>query len=462
MKLSLSLLGPSLIRRVLLALLLALVAVWFTLAIYGYWQFTRTSERDRSLQLYGQTLLVELGKARSERDAIGVMATASEMFNTGLRDSKVEQSMLLQLNDRQGRQLYLSPESRGVPLALQPQAFYDVVINGAEYRVCLMRAAQWEIRLAAPKFSAQVLLKVLLPEMTIQMLIALPVMSLVIGLVVSGGLRPLRQLSQLIASKDKDDLSPLNFHSPYTELKPLTAALERLLQQLRSKIAREHAFVQDAAHELRTPIAVISAQAHVLARADTPAARQAAGQDLEAAIARASHLIAQLLELSHIDNDRLESSQQIDLADLLQTELARVAPAALARQIELGLNAPDTLPARLDAHAVQSIVQNLLNNAVAYIHAGDQIEVSLSQQGAQLLLEVADSGPGIPPAEQGRIFERFVRGTGHSVAGTGLGLAIVAQAVARLGGQIELGTGLAGRGCRFSVRLPLPAAAPAH
>ncbi|QLI81553.1 ATP-binding protein [Chitinibacter fontanus] len=141
---------------------------------------------------------------------------------------------------------------------------------------------------------------------------------------------------------------------------------------------------------------------------------------------------------------------------MLQKELARVAPLAMGRQIELSLDSPDTLLARIDPNTVQSIVQNLLNNAVLYIHDGDQIEVTLNQTGEHLTLRVADSGPGIAKADQARIFERFYRGAGHDVAGTGLGLAIVAQAVARLGGTIELTSGLLGRGCCFTVILPLP------
>jgi signal transduction histidine kinase len=308
---------------------------------------------------------------------------------------------------------------------------------------------------AAPILNSPWFFMMVIMEMTVQMLIALPIMVLTIWLVVARGLRPLRVLSQLIADKNKDDLTPLQFTSEYAELKPLTAALDRLLSQLRSKIAREHAFVQDAAHELRTPMAVISAQAHVLTLAETASERHLAERNLESAIDRSSHLIAQLLEMSHIDNDKLQVVEAIDVAALLQQELARLAPAAIARQIELSLDAPNQLLSRVDANLLQSIVQNLLNNAILYVNEGDQIEVQLCQTDESMRLSVADNGPGIPLADRERIFERFYRGVGHDVAGTGLGLAIVAQAVARLNGRIELSTGLDERGCCFTVTLPL-------
>ncbi|MGL6041870.1 MAG: sensor histidine kinase, partial [Deefgea sp.] len=130
-------------------------------------------------------------------------------------------------------------------------------------------------------------------------------------------------------------------------------------------------------------------------------------------------------------------------------------PTAIARQIELSFDAPDTLFNVVDANAVQSIVQNILNNAILYVGEGDQIEVELRQVGEQMILTVADDGPGIAEADRERIFERFYRGVGHDVAGTGLGLAIVAQAVARLNGTIQLSTGLHGRGCRFTVEVPV-------
>ncbi|QLI81551.1 hypothetical protein HZU75_08420 [Chitinibacter fontanus] len=94
----------------MLALLLAFAAVWVALAIYGYWQMTNPAERDRSLQVYGNAVLTELAKTSSEREAMIVMATASEMFNTGLRASDIQSVMILQLNDLQGRACICRPK----------------------------------------------------------------------------------------------------------------------------------------------------------------------------------------------------------------------------------------------------------------------------------------------------------------------------------------------------------------
>ena len=446
--------GPSLIRRVVIAVLIAMALCWVVLAVFGYWRETDPTERDRVYLAHGRTLVSALEKATTESDALKVISTYSDIFNQSYREFKIPRVMLLQLNDLQGRRIYFSPEGGNAQLPAGQSQLFDAKVNGELYRVFHAQTSRWDVMWAAPILNSPWFFMMVIMEMSVQMLIALPIMVLTIWLLVARGLRPLRILSNLIADKNKDDLSPLNFTSEYAELKPLTAGLDRLLHQLHSKIEREHAFVQDAAHELRTPMAVISAQAHVLALASTPAERLAAEQNLELAIGRASHLIAQLLEMSHIDNDRLTATDTIDLVTLLQQELARLAPAAMARQIELSLAAPDTLLSVIDANVLQSIVQNLLNNAILYVHEGGQVEVELRQSAEAIILSVADNGPGIAEADRERIFERFYRGAGHDVAGTGLGLAIVAQAVARLNGQIELSAGLSGQGCRFTVEIP--------
>lgn len=455
MKRYLHYLGPSLIRRVVIAILVAFAVCWVVLAIYGYLQETDPVARDKTLLVNGQALVAALEKTNTNAEALKVISSYSEIFNLSYKQFEIPRVMLLQLKDAAGHQIFLSPEAGGHPMPAARSPLFDAEINGEMYRVFHAKTPRWDVMWAAPILNSSWFFILVIMEMTVQMLIALPIMVLITWLVVARGLKPLRVLSNLIAAKNKDDLSPIEFNSPYAELKPLTAALDRLLSQLRSKIAREHAFVQDAAHELRTPMAVISAQAHVLTKAETATERHLAEKNLESAIQRSSHLIAQLLEMSHIDNDKLEAAERIDVAALLQQELARLAPAAMARQIELSLDAPHQLQCQLDANLLQTIVQNLLNNAILYVNEGDHIEVQLCQHHNELQLIVADNGPGIPLADRERVFERFYRGAGHDVAGTGLGLAIVAQAVARLQGQIELSTGLEERGCSFTVTIPL-------
>lgn len=127
----------------------------------------------------------------------------------------------------------------------------------------------------------------------------------------------------------------------------------------------------------------------------------------------------------------------------------------MARGVELTFDAPDSLNAPIDVPAFQSILENLLNNAVQYVHGGAHVTVTLrTEDPAGLVLTVADDGPGIPAAEHEQVFERFYRGSGHEASGSGLGLAIVRQAAGRMGGRVEVTEGLLNQGVGFRVVLP--------
>jgi signal transduction histidine kinase len=339
-------------------------------------------------------------------------------------------------------------------------AVVEKLINGKRYRVYRSESGRWAILLGEPLTPQRGLLASLSNDLGVSVLISFPFVILAVWLAVRRGLRPLQILSKSIAERGADDLTPLGLDTKYAELRPLTSALDRLLGQLRVKVAREHHFVQDAAHELRTPMAVISAQAHVMSMANDLEQRREASQHLAAAIARASHLIEQLLELARIDASNTTQAITLDVAQVLRQELVNLAPIAMTRNMELSLEAPDELHCSLVQHAFLSVVQNLLSNAVRYGHDGGRVAVELWLLEGTLMLSVADDGPGIAEAERSLVFERFYRVAGTDISGSGLGLSIVAQAVARLRGTVHLTSGLEGRGCCFTVALPVQLAPP--
>ena len=444
---------PTLVRRVFLALLVAFSLVWIVLLGRDFVAAKDADAFDARIRAVADNLLASIAPLDSDPYAGPVVASNAALINAGYRDNHLP-DVLVELRDARGARVVVSPQAEGSNLQGPPGSFTDGSVDGQPYRLYHGRHGRWSLTVAAPKLSTWSMFRLMSASLTLDMLIAFPLVLVPVWIAVRRGLRPLRALSDRIAARGPDDLRPLGVAPRHAELQPLAGALDRLLDQLRHRLARERGFVQDAAHELRTPLAVMSAQAHVLVMATDQDEREQAGRRMLHAMARASHMIEQLLDMANIDDGKPVESNESDVAELLRTELAVLAPAALARHIDLVLDAPDALRWRLDLHAFQAILHNLVNNAIAYIRDHGRVHVTLRRDGPGLTLAVADDGPGIPPGERTLVFERFYRGAGHAAPGAGLGLAIVREAAARLGGGVGLDAGIDGKGCRFVVTIP--------
>lgn len=454
-------LQPTLTRRVVVALLIAFSLVWAVLVAFQYGQII-LGDRDegpRNLMSFATSVLRHVDRPDQAR---AIAAAVEAQVNELHRATEAPGSLLLQLQDRETQRMLFSSADAGSAL-LAGEAGQAVVqtLGGRAYRVVSGETPRWTLRVGVPEYDTSWMLIRLGGELTSYLLIAFPCVLLPIWFAVSRGLRPLRQFSQHIARRNAEHLAPLAIEPKHAELKPLAQALDALLDTLRAKVAREHAFVHDAAHELRTPMAVISAQAHVLALATDAQERREAEQRLDHAIARASHLVQQLLRLAQADRTPCsEALVDIDVAQWVRQELAQWATAAMAHRLDLWLDAPDTLRWHISPAALQTLLHNLLDNALRYVPADRQLAVDLSATADELTLQVADDGPGIAEAERELVFERFYRVAGHDAPGSGLGLAIVRQTASALGGSVTLGPGLGGRGCRFTVTLPRRAQKP--
>lgn len=446
---------PSMVRRGVGSVLLAFVAVWVVLLGYQYLQIKQTIANDSGFQKFGNALTLTLAQM-SERDKASALAAGTAQW-VNIRRAEIgvlPGVMQFELLSRDGQRVYASPQLGSQTLAGVSGQLVEQEVLGKTHRIYQGDTPLWRLNIAEPKRSDAAILRYNGRALLPYLLLALPIVLLAVWLAVLHGLRPLQQLAEYIAVRKDNELSPIHFQAKHQELKPLVHSLDSMLAQLRYKVARERAFVQDAAHELRTPMAVITTQAHVMAHTQNAQERLVAQQHLEQAIARASHLAQQLLELAALDDAKRPAPQALDVAQWLRQILAQAAPAAMARQIDLSLEAPDNLLHTVEVHALESIVRNLLDNAVRYGVVGGTVVVTLNSDNNQLCLAVQDDGPGIAPEERSRVFERFYRGTDHEVTGSGLGLAIVQQAVLRLGASVHIGPGVAGRGVGFVVHLP--------
>ncbi len=456
MKITLGFPRPTLVWRVVLALVIAWSMVWIVLAAYLSYQETDQDKLDVQMRGAAESLLASIASTTDPSVAGTTIASACNLVNWSQTFSDIPTMIRMELSDINGRAIFLSPEPGSAALFAGTEPLASRTLDGVKFRVLRMASPHWVVKIAFPQFGLGSILLANLNhgDLNRYLLIAFPFVLVPIWLAVARGLRPLKQLSKRIAAKDPNDLTPLGVDTKYAELLPLAAAIDSLIARLHTKVEREHAFVQDAAHELRTPLALISIEAHVMTMAGTVPERHAAQLRLDQAIARTSHLIQQLLVLAHIDSEQLASSETVDVAAVARHEIALLAPAAIHRNIELSLETPDIVSHQLHLHTLQSILQNLLNNAIAYIQTGGRIVVRISRDERLLRLSVADDGPGIPESQRQLVFERFYRGADHDTPGSGLGLAIVSQGAARLGGLVRLEPGLEGRGCEFVIEVP--------
>jgi two-component system sensor histidine kinase QseC len=447
---------PTLTRRVVISVLLAAGLVWLVLTTFDY-ASVRWAEghENPALNEFDAQVLDALRDVDDPVTAVAIAAGIERMVTGSRHRAHIPGTLIFQLWDqRQHQMVYSSVAAGGESLGSNPAKQTRQLLHGQSYHVAEKDSSRWEVRVAQSRLESVWLLKAISDDLTKYVVIALPFLLIPVWLAVVRGLRPLRQLSGSIAARAMDDLSPIGVAPKYAELKPMVAALDDLLAKLNATLRRERAFVQDAAHELRTPMAVISVQAHALAKASSDIDREEAQRNLHAALERAAHLTHQLLALARLDTGHAPESTEVDLAQLVRQNLACFAPMAMGRNMELALEAPDTLTRLIDVPAFESLVNNLVDNAIRYGHDCGRVAVELRQGEAELILGVSDDGPGIPDAYRARVFDRFFRGDDHDVPGTGLGLTIVREAAARLAGKVDLAVGLNGRGCCFRLVIP--------
>ncbi|KQW01227.1 HAMP domain-containing sensor histidine kinase [Rhizobacter sp. Root1221] len=450
--------APSLSRRVVLALVIAFVLVWLVLVAIDAAAFRSAVARQQVLRPAAETLIETL--ANADADAAALIVGASEVqFNRSRQGVGLDGvgDLLFRVESPDGRLAYASGPLAPLPIRSVAAKGGPVTVAGIAYDSIVVDSPAWRLWLLEPVVSTPALLRWLSAELLVPLFIAFPLVVLPAWIAVRRGLAPLRTLAEQISARTPFDVSPLGVTPRHAELRPLIEAFETQLKRSREGIARERAFVQDAAHELRTPLAVICAQAHRLARADGESERAEARCALERATDRTSHLVHQLLTLARLEAGTIRPANPIDLVETARQVLIGLAPRAEEAAVEVCLQSPDRLVVVADAGALHSILENLVRNALTYCPAGSIVEVALGQDEGGVQIAVRDDGPGIAPADMPRLFERFERGAGVEAVGTGLGLAIVREAARRLGGFVSTGPGLHARGAGFTVRWRAPA-----
>ena len=268
--------------------------------------------------------------------------------------------------------------------------------------------------------------------------IGVPLLAALIWLTIGWGLQPLRAMAHTIRGRNTETLKPLNLRPLPHDLEPMQTALNRLLQQIDNLLARERRFIADAAHELRTPLAILRIHAQNAQLASTPQQREEALEFLVSAVDRATRIASQLLTMARIE-PRLANPDRCDveLTALVREELAELTPLALAKGIELILDSDHHCLVKTDPVALAIALQNLVTNALNFAPPGSEVRVQVQPQASgAVYISVEDAGPGIDEGQYARLFERFYS-QGHA-NGAGLGLAIVQMIVSKIGSTLQL------------------------
>ncbi|KAB7767908.1 sensor histidine kinase [Xanthomonas maliensis] len=284
-------------------------------------------------------------------------------------------------------------------------------------------------------------------EVIWQALAAIGVLSLLslalVWLGVYRALRPLQRIERDLSRREPSDLKPLTAPAPQ-EMQQMVAALNRFMARLSSSNETLRAFMAEAAHQMRTPLAALRAQAQLAMDDDDPQEMRRSLAAIERNASHMSRLLNQLLsDASVIHRANLQRFAPVDLAEVLHQALHEALPRSEpVPRMQLAID-PQPALLRGDALLLREALKNLLDNACKY-SGGAPLQVALTSAGDQHVITIADHGPGIPAAEAERVFERFTRGADAPAGGAGLGLAIVKRVVEAHGGRIDLSNRLEG------------------
>ncbi|HYF21453.1 MAG TPA: ATP-binding protein [Ramlibacter sp.] len=332
----------------------------------------------------------------------------------------------------------------GLPLA-RAAGFHDVTAGGRDWRVYatdttpsgrrvqVLQSSEFRRKLAAGRAGGA-----LLP-----VLILLPLAIAILWAVVAKLSREVQDIGRQAARQDEHTIAELPLTRVPGEIVPLVASFNTLLARLRDAFATQRRFVQDAAHELRTPITAVALQLQNVRHDLPPGACKDSFAQLEAGVGRAQRLVDQLLKLSRQENAAaVEQPVAVDLQAQVRDCINGLIALADRRGIDLGfVAAPGAASSALvtcQPADIRSVLDNLVENALRYTPRGGVVDVHLSAQDGQPVIEVVDTGPGIPEEQLPRVFDRFFRVPGTGAEGSGLGLSIAQGAAQRCGLRISL------------------------
>ena len=272
------------------------------------------------------------------------------------------------------------------------------------------------------------------------LLVSLPFLGLMIWVGIGRGLRPVQRVAEEVVRRDPQHLESMDVGPVPTEIRPLVQGLNRLFDRLKSALETERRFTDDAAHELRTPLAALKTQAQVSLRATDDEERKQALQNVVNSVDRATHLVDQMLILARLDpsSDSLVK-ERINLHELAADVIAQLVPSAMKRNTNVEITGSEDTFVYADPISLSIMIRNLVDNAIRYTGENGEVIIDIGKPDDHAtVLSISDTGPGISQDLQNRVFDRFYRVTGNASTGCGLGLSIVKRIADLNGLRVEL------------------------
>ena len=336
-----------------------------------------------------------------------------------------------------------------VRLAVMKKRLYDPALAAGD-TVTILFAETTEAR-------TQMALRLFFDSLRWQILLIVAAM-VVLMVLLSSSLRPLLDLSEAVRQRRHDDLTPVPVSDVPSEARPLIDAINNHLARLVHMLQARRRFLADAAHQIRTPLAVLGTQADYGVRQLDPEEMRRTFAGMQASIRGTRHLANQMLTLARAEQAEhlLQDRQTLDFAELVREVAGDFALLAVHKGIDLAFD-DGGRAARLSGNAtmLRAAVSNLIDNALRYTPAGGHVTLALRKDAGQLRLTVCDDGPGIAPEEREAVFKRFYRVLGNRDSeGSGLGLCIVREIVLAHGGAVQLSDAPGGHGLCVDLALP--------
>ncbi|NDV73406.1 ATP-binding protein [Burkholderia cenocepacia] len=340
----------------------------------------------------------------------------------------------------------------------QSSGFWAVVIDGNAWRVFGVHGVRGDVQVFVGERidSRKAILGAVMRSALWPMAAALPLLVLAIGWAVRRGTAPLRDFGRTLAKRNPQALDTIRPDRTPLEMRPMLDALNGLFERIRAVMDAERRFTADAAHELRTPLAAVKAQAQVAMAEPHDERRRHALRGVLEGCDRAARLVDQLLLLSRLDAGALADRAPVDVSTLAKRVIAEAAPRSIGKRQRLELDAPSPCIVGGNEPLLESMMRNLVDNAIRYSPPQACITVSVGHREGRTVLRVEDSGPGMRDDDLDRLGERFFRPAGARPGGSGLGWSIVRRIAAAHDADIQVDRSTALGGLRVTVLWPEP------